>query len=238
MKEEKNDNKFFIIVVIISLIICLIGILYFMSKIIYIGNKNKEEINLKESDLGDFTELTKYELQEGEKINIGDKNINLKKNDDKIYLNDKILEKAKKIYVTNKDIIITSDEGQQENDITTSETYRIYNLMGEQLQLVIGINIRLENNKIIYDDPDFTKTEQRKIGDIYIGLCENNNLKQAKKLKEYEEELNEHKNDAIININEIIYNENKINIKIYKSKLTINDMINNEIYCGSLEESN
>ena len=250
MEEEKKDNKGLKVGIIIFLIICLIGIFYFMFKMTYVGEKKTPEENnnaeTTEANEREFTELTKYELQEGEEkeIIIGDKKIKLKKKEGKIYLNDKILEKAKVVYITNKEIIITLDEGQDENGATVTygegyfkETYRIYDLAGEQLRFGMGENIRLEENKILYDDPEFTKTSKIKVGDIYIGFCENKNLKQAKKLKEYEDKLKEFERNAITNINEIIYSAGEINIEIYKSKLTIKDMINDENYCGSLESN-
>lgn len=251
MEEEKKNNKGLMVGIIIFLIICLVAIFYFMFKMTYVGEKksqSNENNNLEttETTQGVFTELTKYELQEGEEkeITIGDKKIKLKKKEGKIYLNDEILEKAKVVYITNKEIIITSDEGQDENGATVTygegyfkETYRIYDLAGKQLRFGMGKNIRLEENKILYDDPEFTKTSKIKVGDIYIGFCENKNLKQAKKLKEYEDKLKEFETNAITNINEIIYSTGEINIEIYKSKLTIKDMINDEIYCGSLESN-
>ena len=108
MEKEKN-KKGLIIGIIVFLSICLIAIIFFMFKMVYVGDKTKENTNttnIEETTDEGFTELTKYELQEGEEkeISVDNKTIKLSKKENICFINDKEIENCG-IYVTNKFII-------------------------------------------------------------------------------------------------------------------------------------
>lgn len=228
MEEEKKNNKGLMVGIILFLVICLISIFYFMFKMTYVGNKTTnektEQTQTEKEDNNEvlFTELTKYELQEGEEkeVTVSDKKIKLKRKDDKIYLNDNEIGKSDgrnnyEVSVADNLIIFPYSAGQ------SGDKYKVYNLDGKEIIVNDNggedaqySNIRLKNNRVFIDTGSF--------GDCYDKTsfcyffqrldinCEN---EKNKELKENQEEYEKHKNDEINRTYEIKYNGQEITIE-------------------------
>lgn len=131
MEEEKKNNKGLMVGIIIFLIICLVAIFYFMFKMTYVGEKKSQSnennnAETTETNQGIFTELIKYELQEGEEKEI--KGNKIKREHNKYYLNEKEIDKSLvTLYSTNNLIIIAHTGGQY------GFKYNFYNLEGKEI---------------------------------------------------------------------------------------------------------
>ena len=225
--EEKKDNKGIMLGVIIFLFVCLIAILFFMFKMVYVGDKTQQEetttSDTTESSEEGFTELTKYELQEGEEkeITIGDKNFTIKKKDSRVYLNDKELELSSAgIYVTNK-LIISIAHNQFGNlysfydldlnklSLNNSEGYRLTDLYLQDEKLLV----KAEYNPTEWEEAQI-------IGNLIIQPCEIAQ-KNSKKLSEYQDVIKEHENDVLAGIYQIKYVNNQLNFELFESTQTV-----------------
>ena len=186
-----------------------------MFKMTYVGDKKKEDNTTQdttEPTQGEFTELTKYELQEGEEkeITIGEKKIKFKLNGEKLYWNDKEMN-GKYFYVTNN-FIITSQPGGQFG----RETYQMYNFNGEKINLdneqeIVYEKLRIEEGKLLADGLVVQYAiDWITLGKVTTTACEK---KDMKKLSEYPEIINEYKNKATEATYSFIYNNEKINVK-------------------------
>lgn len=232
--EEKKDNKGLLVGIIIFLIICLVAIFYFMFKMTYVENKDNTNNNTSESEQKEttnqeegFTELTKYELQEGEEkeITIKNKTIKLKRKDDKYYINDKEVESnipIIKAYVTNKIILFEKGPGQ------FGATYIVYDLDGNKIDIEAEEaqynNLRCENGKLMVDAFIFKThwTEGYRIGNLLtepegMGKC-------SKKLSDYPNIIEEHKEDVLEANYYFDYTNNKLILKVDEVKLTVAEL--------------
>ena len=166
MEEEKKKNKGLIIGLIIFLILCLILIFYFMFKMVYkepSNNTNETsntETNSNEMDNNDdndekidFTNLTKYTLENGEteEVEVDGNKITLKRENDVTYLNDKETT-GNIIYVSNL-LIFVAIPGQY------GEIYKIYDANINEIEIITNEdcfvqynNFRLENKTILVDN--------------------------------------------------------------------------------------
>ena len=229
MEEEKKNNKGLMIGIIIFLIIGLIAIFYFMFKMTYVGNKTsndeKEQIQTETAEKNEvlFTELTKYELQEGEEkeVIVDGKKIKVKVEKETYYLKDievgKIVNNSNDliVYVTNNLIICPYFYGQ------SGYQYYVNDLDGKKINVEYPeneinqyVNIRLKNNRIFVDlaqigDGPCTN-ESQCFFDKIDTLCKN---EKNKDIKEYSSELEKYKNDSISKTYEIKYDGNEVTIE-------------------------
>ena len=171
MEEEKKNNKGIIIGIIIFLVLCLIAIIYFIFKNVYVGpNNTPSELNETETNdtseekQVEFTELTKYTLEEGEEkqITYDKKTIKLSKKNNKYFLDDKEFVESRGIYITNQ-LIITYNTGQ------FGEIYEFYDFNLNKIQqeknencFIQYNNLRLENNKLLTSHLDNYDTNPEK----------------------------------------------------------------------------
>lgn len=238
MEEEKKDNKGLKVGIIIFLIICLIGILYFMFKMTYVGDKNTPEENnnaeTTETNERGFTKLTKYELQEGEEkeITINNKTIKLKRKDNKYYMNDKEIENSMGFYVTNK-LIFSYNTGQN------GEQYKIYNLDGDNLyntkENEYFWNLRIEDNKLLVDGADTTNYNLEygtlHIDSIIIEPCELVENGKGKSIKNYNEILEKHKDEVLEGKYDITLNNNDVKFNLVEAQVKVEKYIGDEGFC-------
>lgn len=240
MEEEKKDNKGLKIAIIIFLIICLIGILYFMFKMTYVGDKKEEEntnqdiIEPTDQTQGEFTELAKYELQEGKEkeITINNKTIKLKRKDNKYYMNDKEIENSMGFYVTNK-LIFSYNTGQN------GEQYKIYNLDGDNLyntkENEYFWKLRIEDNKLLVDGADTTNYNLEygtlHIDSIIIEPCELVENGKGKSIKNYNEILEKHKDEVLEGKYDITLNNNDVKFNLVEAQVKVEKYIGDEGFC-------
>ncbi|MBQ8892714.1 MAG: hypothetical protein IJ068_07635 [Bacilli bacterium] len=214
--EEKKNNKGLVIGIIVFLILVLGVSIIFIYKMIYIENVNTTptERNNKETmetNEGVFTELTKYELQEGEEKEIKGNKIKLENY--KYYFNEQEIEKSiVGIYSTQNLIIFAYSSGQYGGkyifyDLEGNEKYINYE-NGDKDQYW---GIRLKNNRIFVDYV-YKESEEEKnlIGNLQVVVC---SLENAKEITTYLDVLNEHKNDEKNITYEIKYNNGNVIIE-------------------------
>lgn len=229
--EEKKNNKGLIIGLIIFLIMCLILVFYFMFKMVYKEpSTNLNEASNTETNNNDsvvFTELTKYELKDGEEkeVTIDGKKVNIKRNDNKYNLNDKEIghEYTNSIYVTNKCIITSNSGGQFEGNF-----YEFYQFDGTEIEIVNNNGIlfkelSLENGKLIADGEvgqylfDFIS-----LGNLSTTPCITGN---EKKLSEYPEVIDKYKDEITKATYEFVLKNNKIELNVEKVISTLNRIV-------------
>ena len=232
MEEEKKNNKGIIVGIIRFLVLCLIAIIYFIFKNVYVGpNNTPSELNETETNdtseekQVEFTELTKYTLEEGEEkeITVADKKITLKKENNKYYLNNKELyAETSVIYVTNQVILCSPSEGQ------FGAIYYAYDLNGNKIDIESEdaqfSNLRIESGKLMVD-AFIMKThwmEGYRIGNLRtvpegMGDC-------SKKLSDYPEIIEEHKNEILDADYYFDYVDNKLILKELQVKLTVEEL--------------
>lgn len=227
MEEEKKNNKGLKVVIIIFLIICLIGILYFMFKMTYVGDKKKEENQMEditEPTTGNINELTAISLIEGEEIKetIGGKEFTFKGENKKYYLNNKEVETKGEvsskyiIYFTNNLIIFPYNVGQ------FGDKFIIYNLNEELVDIddkggqeAQYLEIRFKDYRLLVDagtpvvEP--CSNEAQCFFERIDTKCED---EKNKYISEYPEEIEKHKNDKLNTTTyEIKYNNNQVVIE-------------------------
>ena len=239
--EEKKDNKGLLVGIIIFLIICLVAIFYFIFKMTYVENKDNTNNNTSESEQKEttnqeegFTELTKYELQEGEEkeITIKNKTIKLKRKDDKYYINDKEIENTMGFYVTNK-LIFSYNTGQN------GEQYKIYNLDGDNLyntkENEYFWKLRIEDNKLLVDGADTTNYNLEygtlHIDSIIIEPCELVENGKGKSIKNYNEILEKHKDEVLEGKYDITLNNNDVKFNLVEAQVKVEKYIGDEGFC-------
>lgn len=236
MEEEKKNNKGLMVGIIIFLIICLVAIFYFMFKMTYVGSskssneeKKEETADTAETTQGEFTELTKYELQEGEEkeITVDGKKIKLSKKENKSYINDKEIAHVG-FYVTNHFIISygMAQFGEIYN-IYDFEGNIIYNRSEEENETQFE-NLRIYNNKLLVDSATIINGDEFidnfKIGKLKYINC--NNMT-SKDINDYKDILKEHENDQLKYdlVYEIKYLNNKITIEKVDQIKTIGEWV-------------
>lgn len=240
MEEEKKNNKGLMVGIILFLVICLISIFYFMFKMTYVGNKTtNEKTEQTQTETEDnnkvlFTELTKYELQEGEEkeVTVGDKTISISKKETKLYLNDKEVEKNTGFYVTNK-FIIFYNSGQN------GETYEFYDLKGEKIYSTpennYYWNLRIENQKLLVDGADTTNYNLEygtlTIENISIEPCDLIGNGKGKSINEYSNIIENHKEESLEATYNITIKNQTIIIELEKKLVKVEKYLNNENYC-------
>ena len=240
MEEEKKNNKGLMVGIIIFLIICLVAIFYFMFKMTYVGNKSSNEENKEETadtaetTQGEFTELTKYELQEGEEkeVTVDGKKIKLSKKENKSYINDKEIE-AGGFYVTNKFIISETGniKGEMIKNIYDSNGTIIYE--GKETDEIFYHNLILENGRIYVDGEKMQPLEGIEFNKMWIVPC----VMGGKSIREYSKEIEASEDEIISGQYEIKYNNSEISIELIKSIQTAKEYINqNQNLC--IRESN
>ena len=235
--EEKN-NKGLKIGIIIFLLVCLIGIFYFMYKMIYIEDNtssNNNEDNKTEQKENDesvaFTELAKYTFNEGEEKNIAvdGKTIKIKRQNNKYYINEKELELNAEIIasinVTNNIILFEIVPGQ------FGTTYFVYDLSGNKVEADIEgaqyNNLKLKNGKLCVDAFVF-KThwmDGYQIGSLMV--VPNGSGDCSKKLSDYPEIIEEYKDEVLEGDYYFEYLNNKLTLKVEKIKLTVAELAKN-----------
>ena len=239
MEEEKKNNKGLMVGIIIFLIICLVAIFYFMFKMVYVEEKKTpEENNNTETTVTNdvvFTELTKYELQEGEEkeVTVDGKQIKLSKKENKSYINDKEIE-ASGFYVTNKFIISTGSNIKGSGVIRTiydSNGTIIYE--GKETDEIFYHNLILENGRIYVDGEKMQPLEGIEFNKMWIVPC----VMGGKSIREYSKEIEASEDEIISGQYEIKYNNSEISIELIKSIQTAKEYINqNQNLC--IRESN
>ena len=253
--EEKKNNKGLIIGMIIFLILCLIAIFYFMFKMVYVETSNTNTTNTGSetntnttNDLDTsksvFTELTKYELQEGEEkeINIDGQTTKLKFQENKYYLNNQEVVTSSApigVYITNKFIIFVYIGGQFGGQI-----YEFYDASGNKIELensiqkeIIYDNLRLENGILLADGKvvnyllDFIT-----IGNLQTVPCENN--KSQKKLSDYPSVIEMYKGEVTAATYSFTYKNNKIELTEESIYSTLETLMSNASEICVIEISN
>lgn len=209
--EEKKNNKGIIIIFIVFLTVCLIAIFYFMFKMVYVETNNNTQVPSDNSEqtpidntnvetsTGVFTELTKYELQEGEEkeITIDGKTIKIKREGvDSIIINENKLQSgySNKFYTTNN-FLIFCQHGQY------GEHYSFYDLDGNDITLIKEEsdkqydNIRIFNNRLLIDDAFIINGEKFiTLDNLIVTKCLN---EQSKDIKSYPNVYQGHYDDSL-----------------------------------------
>lgn len=237
--EEKKNNKGLIIGIIIFLIICLILIFYFMFKMVYkepSNNSSSETSNTEtnsneENDSVVFTELTKYELKDGEEkeVTIDGKKQTFKYQNSKIYFKNKEIESSSHyLYVTNQFIIFVDIGGQ-----FGGEHYGFYNFDGNKIDLdkdkeIIFDDLRIENGKLLADGKIIKYLfDSISIGNLMIEHCDEKDKDNYKKLSDYPDVIKEYQNEITGATYSFIYQNNKINLNIEKVNSDLNNILSN-----------
>ena len=239
MEEEKKDSKGLKVGIIIFLIICLIGIFYFMFKMTYVGDKKKDDDNSQDTaepadqTQGEFTELTKYELKEGEekKITIGEKKIIFRYNNSKLYWGDKELDiqgqTYHSIHITNKFILISYDYFQW------GCKYAAYTLEGQKMEVINDENIRYTEPELsggyLYIKGENIKYKRDEgainLDNIDLGPCGLQGYFKTS-IEKYQEIIKTHENDDIVSEYEIKQEDDKVIFKYLQGIYKVKDFIN------------
>lgn len=223
MEEEKKNNKGLKVGIIIFLVMCLIAAIYFIFKNVYVGPNNtpsepkETEINdtSEENNEVEFTELTKYELKEGEEkeVIVNGETIYLKSKEGKNYINEKEVD-GKYFYVTNQFIITAQGGGQ-----FGRETYQMYQFNGEKISFdlekdIVYENLRIESDKLLADGLVIQYAfDWINLGNLTTTPCETKN---TKKLSEYPDIINEYKNKETEATYSFTYKNGSVGISVEK----------------------
>lgn len=233
--EEKKNNKVLIVGLILILVLCLVYTLFFMYKMVSSSDNNSNETsntkinnNEETEQTGQFTELTKYELEEGEEeeITIEGKKVIFKYQDKKMYINGKEVGNQSTFIITNK-LIIFSVTNQFSTDYDfydlnankiEEENFSDYRLDFEGLYLKEGkLLTKARNNPTEWE-------EGQVIANLITEPCDIAQ-ENSKKLSEYENVVKEHENDIIQGIYEIKYENNKMILELYERIQTVKEYL-------------
>lgn len=229
-KERKNNSGLIITFILVCLIAVLgiIGTIYFYNKSLdnNVEDRPSSEDNNNNNESSKFTFLDEYGLSSNDEkeVTVNNKTLKFKTINGQLYFNNKKIETSyTKIYVTNLVVLVIKGYGQW------GAVYSVYDLDGNDVTYSIEdsyqfVGLRIEDGKL---RADVYNTKNIWMEGHYIGNLQTGSepwVDCTKKLKDYPEIIEEHKDDILEADYYFEYANHELSLKVLKVKLTVGDL--------------